>query len=81
MKLINELTNKIKSDYPFNKVNQINNDTIQIARKLNADDITKIYNYYNNLIETKGIFSSGNIDIVFINPNITKLKFYIDLPF
>ena len=81
MKLIVELTNKIKSDYPFNKVNQINNDTIQIARKLNAADITKIYNYYNNLIETKGIFSSGNIDIVFINPNITKLKFYIDLPF
>ena len=81
MKLIVELTNKIKSDYPFNKVNQINNDTIQIARKLNAADITKIYNYYNNLIETKGIFSSGNIDIVCINPNITKLKFYIDLPF
>ena len=81
MKLIVELTNKIKSDYPFNKVNQINNDTIQIARKLNAADITKIYNYYNNLIKTKGIFSSGNIDIVFINPNITKLKFYIDLPF
>ena len=81
MKLIVELTNKIKSDYPFNKVNQINNDTIQIARKLNAADITKIYNYYNNLIETKGIFSSGNIDIVFINPNITRLKFYIDLPF
>ena len=81
MRLIVELTNKIKSDYPFNKVNQINNDTIQIARKLNAADITKIYNYYNNLIETKGIFSSGNIDIVFINPNITKLKFYIDLPF
>jgi len=81
MKLIVELTNKIKGDYPFNRVNQINNETIKIARKLNAADITKIYNYYNNLIETKGISSSGNIDIDFIDSNITRLKFYVDLPF
>ena len=81
MELIGELTKKIKGDYPFNKVNQINNDTIKIVRKLNAADITKIYNYYNNLIETKGISSSGNIDIDFIDSDITRLKFYVDLPF